>query len=145
MPHSYTPAELLKKHHLSTTQVRLKVLHTLINRESALSQTEIENILDKTENRVTVYRVLKDLEQAGVIHRIGSPAGKVMFALCHETCAEGHHHDEHVHFSCTSCEKVYCLETRVHSAFSLPEGFQTFSVQVVAEGICKDCQKLPAK
>jgi len=135
-----TPAyNLLKTHKLKQTLSRKRVLEVLIERGTALSQAEIEAQLENTENRVTVYRVLKDLENAGVIHRIGSASGKVMFAICNDHCMHEQHHDDHVHFNCQECQKVFCLDTPKIPAFSLPEGYVLKHIQIMAEGICPDC------
>ncbi|MEY3321815.1 MAG: hypothetical protein RLZZ417_1398, partial [Bacteroidota bacterium] len=58
---------LLKKHDLRLTQVRKEVLSVFLIKEQALSQSDIENDLGKTD-RITLYRTLRSFEDNGLIH-----------------------------------------------------------------------------
>jgi Fur family transcriptional regulator, ferric uptake regulator len=63
----------------------------------------------------------------------------VRYALCKD-CEEGHHHDDHVHFVCTNCNKTICLDDIVSPNIELPAGYEAENVQVVINGVCKDCR-----
>jgi len=140
MSASNTAIDLLKKHGLKNTLSRQRVLNTLLELGSALSQQEIETALDNIENRVTVYRVLKDFEQNGIVHRVGSPSGKIVFALCQDNTCDTHaHQDQHLHFSCTQCHKVYCLDSVKMPEFHIPAGYALTAIHMIAEGICESC------
>jgi Fur family ferric uptake transcriptional regulator len=140
MSTSQNAIQLLKKHGLRNTLSRQRVLNTLIDFKSALTQQEIETALDNIENRVTVYRVLKDLEQNGILHRIGNPNGRVLYAVCHDNTCDLHaHQDQHLHFSCTQCQKVYCLDSVQVPDFRIPVGYALTSLHMIAEGICASC------
>src|SRR5690606_664942 len=83
----------------------------------------------------TVYRVLTQFEQAGILMRSQFDGGKAVFEL-----NDGDHHD---HFICTNCTKVV--------EFSDPEiekrqykiaedlGFELESHTLVLYGICEEC------
>jgi len=130
---------ILQTHQLKRTSVRISVLELLIASNCALSQNEIEKGLKKKENRVTVFRVLKDFENAGIIHRIVSLPNTVLFALCHADCPNITHQDQHVHFSCRLCNKIYCLESLSVPELKFPQGFKASSLALSAVGICQNC------
>lgn len=134
-------SKILRAHGLKKTPVRQSVLSVLMGSDSALSQNEIEQQLDFSENRVTVYRVLKDLENVGVIHRIVNMNGTVLFASCSDHCPTTHHQDEHIHFTCDSCHKVYCIEGLSVPALNFPQGFKVTSLNLSASGICDKCRQ----
>ena len=52
---------------------------------------------------------------------------------------QGHHHDDHVHFVCTNCNKTICLDDIVSPNIELPEGYLAQNVQVVINGVCREC------
>ena len=138
--------EILRKSGLKRTPIRQAVFEHLVLSQHALSQPDIEQKLGHTENRVTVYRVLKDLEEKGLIHRIFDLEGTARFAPC-KTCAANAQHvhqhadhtDEHLHFNCTACKNVYCLSEVSMSIPILPQGFHVQNMRCVVEGICPDC------
>ena len=88
---------------------------------------------------MTIYRVLRDLEEKGVIHRVFDLNGTARFAICRSGCSEYAHNDEHVHFNCTACKNVFCLDDIAVYTPSLPTGFTFQSVKLTVEGICKNC------
>ena len=83
---------------LKKTSVRIAILKHLSDASKALSQPELEIVFEGRENRVTIYRVLKDLEEKGLIHKVYDVTGTARFAVCH-SCIEHQHHDEHLHFN----------------------------------------------
>lgn len=124
---------------LKQTPLRVAVLQELTANVQALSQPDLENVFEGRENRVTIYRVLRDLEEKGVIHRVFDLNGTARFALCRNNCTAHAHNDEHVHFNCTACKNVFCLDDIAVAAPSLPTGFMFQSVKLTVEGICKNC------
>ena len=72
--------ELLRKHDLKRTVPRLSVLDVLSSRKSAVSQPDLEEILGKDIDRVTLYRVLKAFEEKGIIHKIIDLSGRANYA-----------------------------------------------------------------
>jgi len=135
---------VLKKHNLSVTQVRVRILEIFLNANGALSHSEIEKAGGTTFDRVTVYRTLQVFEEKGVIHAIPTADNSVRYALCKETCTEQHHHDNHVHFVCNICGKTVCLDNISIPSVKLPEGFLPGQVQMIVNGTCDVCQSLPA-
>lgn len=124
---------------LKQTPLRVAILQQFAANTQALSQPDFETLFEGRENRVTIYRVLRDLEENGLIHRVFDLNGTARFAICRNGCTEHVHNDEHVHFNCTACKNVFCLDEVAISAPSLPEGFTFQSVKLTVEGICKNC------
>jgi Fur family transcriptional regulator, ferric uptake regulator len=101
---------------LRITHARTRVLATLLLASRALSHQEIQEALADMD-RVTLYRALDSLTEAGLSHKIagddrvyryntsighGEPAQGASFA------SPGQH--QHSHFKCTRCAKVFCLD-----------------------------------
>lgn len=133
--------ELLENHNLKKTDHRLSVLGILASKEGATSQPALESILGRYINRVTLYRILKTFEEKGIIHRIIDLNGTANYALCSSGCSEHQHHDEHVHFNCSECGNVYCLDEVTIPSFSIPAGFAVESVNLTVSGKCPRCNK----
>ena len=87
---------------LKATFPRLKILDVFRTSENRhLSAEDIYRILLNEEVEIglaTVYRVLTQFEQAGILHRSQFDNGKAVFEL-----DEGDHHD---HLVCNVCNKV---------------------------------------
>jgi Fur family ferric uptake transcriptional regulator len=85
----------------------------------------------------TVYRVLTQFEQAGLLSRNHFESGKAVFEL-----NEGHHHDHLVCLTCGKVEEFYdpAIEERQH-AIAEERGFQLqeHSLALYATCIKKDC------
>jgi Fur family ferric uptake transcriptional regulator len=130
--------DILKRKHLSITESRKKILSLFLNNKDALAHGDIEKKAGEKFDRVTVYRTLQTFVEKGIIHTIPTADNSVLYALCKD-CTEGAHHDDHVHFICTNCQSTICLDDVISPKIDLPEGYEAHSVQVVIEGVCKDC------
>ena len=130
--------DILHHRQLSSTESRRGILSLFLNSGDALTHGDIEKEVGEKYDRVTIYRTLQTFAEKGIIHTIPTADNAVLYALCKE-CEEGHHHDDHVHFICTNCEKTICLDDVVSPKIELPEGYVSGNVQVVIHGICKDC------
>jgi Fur family ferric uptake transcriptional regulator len=114
------------------------VLEEIALDTAAVSQPELEKKLGKEIDRVTLYRILNTYEDKGILHRIMDMNGTANYAICSASCTEHHHHDEHVHFNCTNCFKIYCLEVNV-PRIKMPQGFTATTVTSTAFGVCEKC------
>jgi Fur family ferric uptake transcriptional regulator len=133
--------DILKRNHLSITDSRKKILNLFISQAGALAHGDIERKAGEKFDRVTVYRTLQTFVEKGIIHTIPTADNSVRFALCKDNCSEGHHHDHHIHFVCTNCGNTYCLDDVVTPEVRLPRGYTARQVDVVVEGICKNCKQ----
>lgn len=132
------PAPLLSNHKLRNTPVRTGVLKALETTGHAMSQPEIEETFGHNVDRITVYRVLKIFEEKGIIHKVYDVNGIAKFALC-SSCKEHEHHDEHLHFNCTVCKQLFCLNEFTMPKLNIPAGFQVNQLNISAQGVCKNC------
>lgn len=130
---------ILKLSKLSVTPGRQKILQLFLNASGALSHADIEEKTGWHLDRVTVYRTLNSFLDKGIIHAIPSSDNVIRYALCKDDCEEGHHHDHHVHFQCRQCGSTLCLDEVVTPDIKLPEGYRPDVVEVVVQGICRQC------
>jgi Fur family ferric uptake transcriptional regulator len=135
-----TYISILKRHKLKVTQPRLQVLEIIDKKDSAISQPELEKLLGEQIDRVTLYRSLGIFQEKGILHKIFDLNGTATYALCSTDCNELHHHDNHVHFICSKCNNIYCLDNIPFPSFQIPAGFQIESLSINAIGICSTCQ-----
>ena len=130
---------ILKRNSLSVTDSRKKILQLFLEHTGALAHGDIEKKAAEKFDRVTVYRTLQTFVEKGIIHTIPTADNSIRYALCKDECSEGHHHDHHIHFVCTNCTNTYCLDDVVTPEIKLPKGYEAEHVEVVVEGICKNC------
>lgn len=132
--------EELKNVGLKATLPRLKVLSLFENsQERHLSAEDVYKILLTTGEDVglaTVYRVLTQFEQAGLLVRHHFESGKAVFEL-----NQGGHHD---HIVCMQCGRVeeFCyedIENLQHKAAS----DRGFKIREHSLYIYADCAKTP--
>ncbi len=133
-------ATLLKRSDLSVTESRRKILHLFLEQAGALAHGDIERKAGEKFDRVTVYRTLQTFVEKGIIHTIPTADNSIRYALCKDECTGGHHHDHHIHFVCSQCDNTYCLDDVVTPDIKLPKGYQAEHVEVVVEGVCKNCR-----
>ena len=131
---------ILKRNNLSFTGSREKILHLFLEQTGALAHGDIEKKAGEKFDRVTVYRTLQTFVEKGIIHTIPTADNSIRYALCKDDCAEGHHHDQHIHFVCTDCGNTYCLDDIVTPEIKLPKGYSSSHIEVVVEGVCKNCK-----
>ena len=141
---SIDPINILKEHSLKHTKQRIRVLEEIALDTVAISQPELEKKLGKEIDRVTLYRILNIYEDKGILHRIMDMNGTANYAICSSSCSEDHHHDEHVHFNCTNCTKIYCLDV-VLPQIKMPQGFTAATMHTTAYGICEKCSVMVSK
>lgn len=131
--------EVLKSHGLKSTWQRQEVLTALSKMDSAISQPDLEKKLKGKIDRVTLYRILNSFEESGIVHSILDQQGITNYATCSSSCTEGHHKDEHVHFNCSSCHRIFCLKIKIPKV-KMPAEYNAESVTVMAVGLCKKCK-----
>jgi len=131
---------ILKRNKLSATESRQKILSLFLKSKGALAHSDIEKKTGESFDRVTVYRTLQSFTEKGLIHLIPTTDNSIKYALCKDDCAEGHHHDNHVHFICDECSKTICLDDVTIPAVKLPKGFTPNHAEMVVTGVCGECK-----
>ncbi len=130
---------LLHNANLRVTKSRKEVLQALSETgDQAISSNEIEQKLSEID-RITLYRILKAYEDAGLVHSIADGTGKKKYAMCSSNCSEGDHQDNHVHFYCRVCDTTSCLNVVIPTNLKFPTNYLVEEQQFVVSGICKDC------
>lgn len=119
------------------TVAKTRIINTITDSKTALSHSEIHELLDGFCDRVTIYRVLDRLIAEDLIHKIVTIDGTVKYAACHD-CSSVEHHHNHIHFSCEQCHTVTCIE-EVEPSFKLPEKYKVHNVNFTVSGVCPEC------
>ena len=121
------------------TPARVRVLAALRGAPGAVSHAEIEEALAHEAqpgiDRVTLYRVLDWLCEAGLAHKAADARGVFRFSAAQPNVE----HAAHVHFRCTGCGGVFCLEAPPPPPPALPEGFRLDGVALDIRGECSRC------
>ncbi len=129
----------LKERGLRKTWGRQQVLIYIRERKTAVSHGELNKAFDQKLDRASLYRILQDFEEKGLVHKVPDDEVSVKYAYCGGSCSANHHHDQHLHFKCDQCQKTYCLEELSLPALKLPQGFSPRSTEVLVHGTCKAC------
>ncbi len=132
--------DILKTNGLSITEGRKTILQLFINSKGGLAHADIEKQTGELYDRATVYRTLQTFTDKGLIHLIPTTDNSICYALCKEDCVAGHHHDNHVHFICTKCQKAICLDDVTVPDVKLPKGFEPAQSQMIVKGLCSNCK-----
>ncbi len=136
-----THSDEIKNSGLKATLPRIKVLEVFQRAERRhLSAEDVYKALlaeDADIGLATVYRVLTQFEQAGLLSRNHFETGKAVFEL-----NEGHHHDHLVCLSCGLVEEFFDerIEQRQH-AIAKDRGFELQEHSLALYAVCtkKDC------
>lgn len=131
------PFKILKSKKLSETPFRKEVLNIFLKHDHAIPLSIIEQELDNY-NRITLYRTIKIFIEKGVIHEITISGQDSHFAICKDECSSKQHQHQHIHFKCTQCETISCVETKQLPQVLLPE-YVIEQIEIQASGICKNC------
>jgi Fur family ferric uptake transcriptional regulator len=132
--------DILRSNNLSVTDSRKIILSLFLHKkDGALKHADIERSASNKLDRVTIYRTLQVFSDKGIIHSIPGLDGIARYALCHDGCEEGQHHDNHVHFVCTKCGTTQCIDHVTIPSVSLPKGYQPSQMEMVITGVCDRC------
>lgn len=135
-------AQTLKAFNLRHTAGREQVLDLFLSAGGhALAHSDVETGLGPDHDRVTVYRTLRTFLDVGLIHKVLDDEGGTKYALCRETCSDGHHQHDHVHFKCENCGQTTCLDEVHIPSVSLPNGYQRKEMNLLIQGVCQGCNK----
>ena len=131
----------LKKAGLKVTLPRLKIIEILEkNREQHASAEDIYKLLLQQEEDIgvaTIYRVLTQCEQAGLVKRHQFEGGRSVFEI-----AEDDHHDHIVCVRCGHVEEFHdeTIEARQQEV-AAKAGFAMEDHCMVLYGLCSNCRK----
>ena len=133
--------DILKRNGLKFTENRRVILNQFILTDYALSYSDIDSMIKRKLDKVTIYRTLKSFEENGIIHEVVDGSSQVKYALCNSnSCSSEHHNDTHIHFKCNDCQKTYCIDDIMIPKIKLPQEFQLESQSVFIQGKCEKCK-----
>ncbi len=130
--------KIFKNSKVKPTAMRMLVLQYLVNKNVAVSLTNIEVHFENSD-RTTLYRTLKTFVEKGIAHQIDDGTGISKYALCEEHCNCEIDTDLHLHFHCTNCKETVCLTEHKIPHINLPDGFIAENINLVVKGICDKC------
>lgn len=130
----------LKQAGLKTTLPRLRILSVLEEgKEHHFTAEEVyKTLLDAGEEIAfaTVYRVLTQFENAGLVLRHNFEGGRSVFEL-----DDGNHHDHMVCLKCNVVTEFFDAEIEERQlAVAKAHGFELEDHSLYLHGICKECQ-----
>lgn len=131
----------LKDNGLKVTGPRLKILDLFETRaEAHLSAEDVYRILLDQGIEIgvaTIYRVLTQFEQAGILLRHHFETGKAVYEL-----NKGDHHD---HIVCVKCGKVTEFHNeeieRLQDKIAEDNGYKVVDHALYMYGVCSECQQ----
>jgi Fur family ferric uptake transcriptional regulator len=135
----------LKNRGLKATLPRLKILDLFQrSNERHLTAEDVYRLLlaeDLDVGLATIYRVLTQFEEAGLLKRHHFESGKAVFEL-----NEGHHHDHIVCLNCGRVEEFFdeSIEARQHE-IAARLGFTLSDHAMHLYGLCHACNEAKKK
>ncbi|MBD1420977.1 Fur family transcriptional regulator [Sphingobacterium chuzhouense] len=127
--------DILKKHGVRPTKLRVRILEVLISSGKSFSFTEMHKHFDEKQDRVTIYRTFNVFYDNQLIQKVVDVDGIVRFYYCREQislCPS---------FRCRECGRITTLSP-------LPEYYRTElaahaidDVLLLFSGICKGCKE----
>ena len=126
--------KILNEHGVAPSIQTIKILQYLIDYRTHPTADMIYQELIKeipTLSKTTVYNTLKTFTEKGIL---------IALSLFDSEIRYDYDTDQHIHFKCTECGKIYDLD-RVHDNLTddLIEGHKITEHHVNLIGICKNC------
>lgn len=142
--------EQLRSASVRVTAARVKVLASLLAADRAFSHQDVQDHLAGMD-RVTLYRALDCLTDAGLAHKIAGDDRIFRYSPGPESrdrSDNGEPHRQHGHFKCTRCTKVYCLDSIAKAGLlrealeeTLGKGYASHDIEFTIKGWCAACSK----
>ena len=131
---------LLRETGVRRTPVRETVLNALLDAGTPLSQKDLAATpgLERV-NKVTLYRTLEILANAGIAHRVIGIDGEWRF--CSHAPEGGRCTGNHPHFLCLNCGRMACLRDQTMPRVNVPEGYAIEGKQLIVYGVCPECRE----
>lgn len=124
---------------LRRTRPRLQILSTLLGCDSPLTQQQIaKSLANESPDKVTIYRVLQTLLEAGLVHKAFLDGRTWHFELA-DDCSE---EQCHPHFMCTGCGVTHCMPGVDVPLVKTDGGFSVKHQQIRLEGLCPQCNQM---
>jgi len=130
----------LRKFGLRATSTRLAVLEVMHDEARPMSHEEIMALIGPDRfDRATIYRILADLSEAGILRRMDL-GGHIWRYEWIDECQD--HKQHNAHFLCNECKEVICLPPVLLQPISgsLPKTLHGAELSLLqVSGICSVC------
>ena len=133
--------QVLKDNCLKVTPRRKAVIDSFMKCSSYMSPYDVHSKLKKKLSTIglpTVYRILAELKNTGILVQSLSEDRQLRYALC--TLPNEHHH----HFTCRKCRKVeevgFCNFKGVSRFIENKLNAKVEAHQLQIEGLCSKCK-----
>ena len=139
MDGSSQSTSMLKEAGLRPTSARRRVLSSLLAAGRSLSHRELVDLLRELD-RVTIFRSLKNLRKARLLHSVQGIDGTVRYipnTVQERGCPGGH-----AHFLCLKCHAMSCLTDQAMPVVRVPGGTVVRGKQLLVYGVCPSCSAL---
>jgi Fur family ferric uptake transcriptional regulator len=137
---SMNAIDILQNHDIKKTSPRIAIIEALQGSTLPLSENEVKGKMGNLYDRITFYRSIQTLVDAGIIHKIIAANTPARYAL--NNCSHEHRHTvDHVHFICRQCNSLECLADVKSQQYALPVGYVNESCDVVITGLCIKCKE----
>lgn len=129
--------DILSHKGIKPTPNRILVLKELLKASNPVNLADLEIALAPMD-KASIFRVLELFSAKEVTHVIEDGSRSLKYELCR---SHGDHDvsDQHAHFYCEKCGKLFCLDDVPLPHCSLPEAFLAKSVNLTFKGICAKC------
>ncbi len=130
--------ELLLRHDIRPTAVRLLVLQAVNRFDDTFSLADLEAATE-TIDKSSIFRTLTLFAAHHLLHIVEDGSGATKYCLCrndHDCTPD----ELHCHFHCERCGRTYCLEQTHIPAIDCPEGFEVHQINYLVKGLCPDCR-----
>lgn len=118
------------------TPTKRALLALLTESGTAMCSDTIAEKITVKINRATIYRILNQFCEDGILCRIVAENGKQYFAVRDQQNSPVAD-DFHFHFRCVQCQQVECLPVPV--SIPAPEGYVLEDANCVLSGVCGRC------
>lgn len=126
--------ELLRSHGLKASITRIKIYSYLMMNHIHPTMEDIYNeLIDEipTLSKTTIYNVLNLFLEKKLIKNILIEENVVRYDINLEN---------HAHFKCSNCGKIYDLPIKRKVEIDLPEGFEIEEEHIYFIGTCGECK-----
>ena len=129
--------EILSRAGIRATAIRLLIFKEIVRIDRTFNLSEMEERLD-TVDKSTLFRTLTLFQQHHILHEVDNGSGSKLYCLC--TCGSSNH-TSHIHFTCTSCHRTFCIKDITTSSIPLPKDFEVEEINCVMKGLCPECRR----
>ena len=132
-----TVEDILTEAEIQLTAIRILIYKEIVNFDGVFTLADIEQRI-LTLDKSTIFRTLSLFLKKNLLHEVDDGSGSKKYCLCQ--CGSKNH-KSHVHFTCLSCHKTYCIKDISIQQVTLPVSYQVTDINYVLKGICPNCNK----